>query len=195
MVGFDDPGRTTGGQRLDDVGIQRPLDQVGCPGDLGTCDAAKDVNKGMADALPLFFRILDTVEPIKEVFGVVDNDEASPHVLSERPLYVFAFMFSEESVVDENACDLIANGPVHQGRGHRRIHAAREPANNGGVPDRLPDRLDRFVDEGARCPGRTASADSQEEVRDDLFAANGVRRLWVKLDRIDWAAVMLACGD
>src|SRR4030095_1738487 len=83
----------------------------------------KYFNEFIADQLSLRFRIGHSLEqPEKTIAGV---QLLQPHVkiLAESPLYPFFFSRAEQTVIDKNARELIADRLVQERSGHCRIKA------------------------------------------------------------------------
>src|SRR4030095_1805355 len=83
----------------------------------------KYFNEFIADQLSLRFRIGHSLEqPEKTIAGV---HILQPHVkiLAENPLYHFFFSRAEQTVIDKNARELIADRLVQERSGHCRIKA------------------------------------------------------------------------
>ena len=95
-----------------------------------------------------------------------------------------ALVAAQQPVVDEDAGELIADGPVHQGRRHRRVDPAREGAEDAAVSHPGADVGHRPLHEGARLPGRRAPADTGQEVGQELLAGRGVDHLGMELDAV-----------
>ena len=88
----------------------------------------------------------------------VDVHERHLEVLAERLDDLLGLVLAHEAVVDEHARQLVADGAVHEQRGHGRVDAAREAADHARVADLRADQLDLLVDHGQRRPrgGRVA---------------------------------------
>ena len=103
--------------------------------------------------------------------------------------HALGFLFAQQAVVHEHTSELVADGAVHQRRGHRRVHASRQRADHPTRTDLGADALDRFGDERACVPGGLAAANAVEEVAQDLAPARCVHDLGVELDAVDTLAV------
>ena len=142
----------------------------------------EDPDEGLTDDLPLLLGVRHALEAVQEVPGGVDHDQAHAHVLPERLLDALPLAGPEEPGIDEDAGELVADCPVNQGGGHRRIHASRQPADHGGIAHHVPDLLDGLLDERPGRPVRITPADIEEEVRDDLPSSRRVGHLGMELD-------------
>ena len=173
---------------LDDVRVERPLHQEAGVRAEFAGGALEDADEGLADDAALAFGVGDAVEGTEElVRGRLGHHQSDPHVFAEGALDALALVHPHEPGVHEDAGQLVAHRTVHQRRRHRRVHAAREPADHLRVAHLLTDPLHRFGHEGPRSPVGPAAADAEEEVLDDLPAARGVRDLGVELDAVEGA--------
>jgi hypothetical protein len=71
-------------------------------------------------------------------------------------------------VVDEDAGQVVADGPVHEHRRRRRIDPAGEAADGPGIPYLLPYPLHSVGDDVDRRPLRLAAARLVQEVLEDV---------------------------
>ena len=116
-------------------------------------------------------------------------------MLPERSLDLFALVEAQKSSVDKNACQLISDCAMNQGRGNRRINSAGKSADHARVADGTLDSRNFRLDICARRPARLGLADAEEKIRNDLSAARRVRNLWMKLHCMDWLGRVTECGD
>src|SRR5688572_27257131 len=94
---------------------------------------------------------------------------------------LLALVESEESRVDEDAGELIANRAVHERRGDRGIDTARQAADHARLSHLLRDLRHLVIDERAGGPRWLGAAHLEEKVRDHFAAARRVRHFGVKL--------------
>ena len=73
---------------------------------------------------PLGLRIRDAREPRQEEIRGVDEVERQLQTLEARP-HLRGFVLPQETVVDEDARQPIADRTMDEHRGDRRVHAAR----------------------------------------------------------------------
>ena len=92
---------------------------------------------------------------------------------------------AHEAGVDEDARELVADGLVHEGGGHRRVDAARQPAQHPLLAHLGPDLLHLGLDDRRHGPGGGAPAHVVEEVLEHLLAPGRVGHLGVELDAVD----------
>ncbi len=92
-------------------------------------------------------------------------------------------------VVDEDAGELVAHGPVHQRCGDGGVHAAGEGADDAAGPHLLADAVHALGHEAAGRPVAPAAADVVEEVLQDALALGRVDHLGVELEPQEARAV------
>jgi hypothetical protein len=103
-------------------------------------------------------------------------------------------------VVDEDAREPVPDRSLHQGRGHGRVHAARQTAQHPLVADGRADGLDLVLDDVGHRPGRLEPGDVVEEVLEHGLPVLGVQHLGVELHAGELATDVLegrhrrACG-
>ena len=106
-------------------------------------DLLEHADELLADHLALLLGVGDAGELREEPVRRLHVDRAAtPKWRRERLLDLVGLALAEEPVVDEHAGELVADGPVHEQRGDRRVHAAGERAQHLGVADLRPDGLD-----------------------------------------------------
>src|SRR5205814_2693382 len=119
VVGLDGHRRATARrERFDHVRIERSLHQeVDVISDIGGC-LLENVDEGVANDLSLLFRIFHTGQGCEKAFLSVNRYQLDSQVGAERPLYLLTLVQPQQSSVDENAGELIANRAMHQGGGN-----------------------------------------------------------------------------
>ena len=75
-------------------------------------------------ALALLLGVVDAGEPGEEALPRVDVDERDMEVVAERLDDLRRLVLAQQSVVDEDACELFADRLVHEQRGDGRVDAA-----------------------------------------------------------------------
>ena len=78
----------------------------------------ENFDKAVADDLTLFFRVGDSFEAIEEEFRSLSNTNVEVEVIAVKLLDLFTLMETEQSVIDEDAGQLPADGSVNQGCGN-----------------------------------------------------------------------------
>jgi hypothetical protein len=195
VVRLDDGGRPVDRPRLDDIGVQRALDQE-LRVDPASSAAASNTRMNTSPMRRRFSSGSSTPSRrLRNLLPRVHHDEVRAQMPAERALDALALTLPQHAIVHEDAGQLVADGAVHEGRGDGRIDAARQPADDVTVADLLADALDGVLDERAGCPGRFAAADAEGEVREDLIAARRVRDLGVELHAEDGRVALAERGD
>ena len=187
VVGLD-VGRALAAAGLDHVGVERALHQEG---DLLALrgGSAQDVALGgledpdelATDDLALLLGVGDARERVEETLLGVDDVQVDPGGRDEVALDLLGLALAEQAVVDEHTGELVADGPLHDGRRHRGVDAAGESADRPAVTDLGPDPVDLLVDDVHHRPGRPAARDLPEEVLQDPLAVLAVQHLRVPL--------------
>ena len=114
----------------------------------------------------------------------VGLDDRQLHALGEALHNLRGFVLPQQSVVDEDARQPIADRVVHEHRRDRRIDAAAQAADDAPVADLLADARHRLLDERRHRPVAAAAAFAEGEVAQDLEAALGVRHLGMEQQRV-----------
>src|SRR5688500_464978 len=114
---------------------------------------------------------------------------------AERALDVFALAFPQQSGIDEDTGELVADRAVYERGGHGRVDAARQTANDLCIADLLADPRDGLVDERSGSPGRLTAAYAEREIRQHLAATRRVCHLRVEHDAEDRSLRVAERGD
>ena len=197
-----DVGGTLAATRLDDVGIERALDEEldGLAVRVGLGD---DLARGLfehpdelaADRLALGLGVGQPGQRVEEPLGRVDDLELDAGRGHEVALDLLRLALAHQAVVDVDAGQPVADGPLHHRGGHRGVDAAGEPADRAPAADLGPDALDLLVDDVDHGPGRAAAGAVVEEVLEHLEAALGVQHLGVELHTVEAGCGVLERGD
>ena len=91
---------------------------------------------------------------------------------------------TEQSVVDEDALQSIANRAMNEHRRDGRVHTAREATHHLALPDLLTNALRRLLDERADRPVAGAAAFAISEIPQDRDAVFRVHDFRVEQQRI-----------
>ena len=168
---------------LHHVGVERALHQeLDVP--LGVDLARRrleDPDELASDDLPLLLRVGHAGERGEEPVGRVDHvqpDAGRRHVVL---LDLLGLAGAQQPMVDEDAGELIPDGPVHERRGDRRVDPAGESADHLAVADLRPDRRDLLVDDAGRGPGRRDAGDVVQEALEHPLPVRRVHHLGVEL--------------
>ncbi len=167
--------------RLDDVGIQRALNQEPDVVSHLAGRLLEHVNEGVADATPLLLRVLDPRQLTEEAPRRIHHSQIGVQLSPEGALHLLALPAPQQAVVHQNTGQAPADGALHQRGGHRRIHTAGEAADGPSGPHPVRDLPDRPLDEMAGRPVRPGAADPEQEVLQHLRAARRVHDLRMEL--------------
>ncbi len=184
-MGLDDvglAGRRAG--RLDDVGIDGAL---GEPAHVieGAGALLEDLDEQVADDLAFLLGIGDAGERREKAILGVDANHLDPQMLGEGRHHLVRLVQAQQTVVDEDAGELVADGAVQKRRHHRRVHAAGEREQHGIGADAGAHARDAVLDDVLRRPQLAAAADLVNEARQDARALTRVRDLRVELDAVE----------
>ena len=112
----------------------------------------EDGDELVADDLALLLGIGDARQLAEEALAGIDGVDVEAELVAQVLLHVDELVLAQHAVVDEDAGQLIADGAMHQHGRDRRIHAARERADDAPVADGLANAGDGLVDEALRRP-------------------------------------------
>ena len=194
VVALDHRRRAVGAAGLDEVRVQRALDE-----ELGLDQPAgvllEDADELVADRLALGLRVGDAGEAGEEALAGVDVDQLDAHRPPERLGDLLALALAHQPGVDVDARQLVADGPVHERRGDRRVDAAGQRAEHPAVADLGADAGDLLVDDRRHRPRRRAARPLVEEAPQHAHAVRRVDDLGVELHAVDPPLVVLQHGD
>ncbi len=195
VVQLDRGGRSIGGgTAFDDVGIKRSLGQEAGPGDFD-CFVGKTFDKGVADAAAFFLRIGNAGQGRQEFVLGLDDVQIGLEVLRKFANDRLFFVLAQQAVVDQDATELRADGPVQEGRDDRRIDPARQAANHPIGPDAATNLLDRLLGKIAEPPRAVALANVGQEIGQHRFAQRRVGHFGMELQAVDRQAAVLDGRD
>jgi hypothetical protein len=116
-------------------------------------------------------------------------------VVLERGHDLLTLVLAEQAVVDEHACQPIAQRTVDDQGGCGRVDPAGKAADGTTVADLLANQRDLLVDDRCRGPVAFALADVEEEGLQDVGAVRRVDYLGMELDAVQPAVGGLERGD
>ena len=145
----------------------------------------KDANKFVADALAFHLRVGDAVQQPQKLVGGVHVHQVQVVMLPEQVQDFLGLVFAQQAVVHEDAGEAVADGPVHQDGGDRRVHPAGQGADDPPVAHLPPDGRSGGLDEGLHGPQGRQLTDAEEKVAEDHLAPGGVVHLGVKLHPVE----------
>ena len=190
VVRLDDvrlAGRGAGG--LDDVGVDGALREPRYSVELRRL-LLEELDERTPDALALLLRIGDAGKGGEKAILGVDAPDVDPQMSGEGRHDLVAFVEPEQPVVDEDACQLVADGTVEKRRDHGGIDASREREQHPVGADRAAHPRDAVVDDRAGSPARCASADVVHEPVQDACALAGMGDLGMELDTVEAALLV-----
>ncbi len=180
--------------RFDDVRVDRSLRQPLHVGELRRF-ALEDVDEDPADDLALLLRIGNARQRRQEFMARIDVDHFHAEVLRECMHHLLGLVQAQEAMVDEYAGEAIADRPMNERGGDRRIHAAGEPQQDVLAVRLRPHRRDRLACVIAHVPVVATAADLMRETRENRLPLLGVSDLRVELDRVEPARLVGHCGE
>src|SRR5690606_3463046 len=83
------------------------------------CGLFEHADEHFTDAAPLLLGVLDTGESVEELLACIDHDQMRTEVTAERALDALALALTQQTVVDEDARELIADRTIHECRCNR----------------------------------------------------------------------------
>ena len=145
---------------LDNVRVQGALDQeldvcalFACFGNQLALCLFEGADELAADSLTLRLGLGDTLECGEETLRLVNGDDLNAHGCCVVLLNLFTLAFTEQTVVDEEAGELVANSLVHERCRHGGVNAAGERADNAVATDLLANLSDLLLDDVIGGPG------------------------------------------
>jgi hypothetical protein len=156
---------------LDDVGVERALHEeldAVRPRRATSRLLLEDADELAADDLALGLGVGDAGEVPRNWSFASTTTRARPRSRDEVALDLLGLALAQQAVVDEDAGELVADGPLHERGGDRGVDAAGQPADHPLVADLLADRGDLVVDDvghvqaepSRRCRTGSATAPS-----------------------------------
>ena len=124
-------------------------------------DFLEHADKFFADNLTLAFRLDNTAQLAKETFARVDLNKVQVK-LAERLFDLRRLVLAKESVVNKNACQILAYRFTQQHSRNTRINAATQRAEDFTVPDFVFKLRNRIDNEGTHLPIASDAADVHE---------------------------------
>ena len=186
-------GAVERGAAFDNVGVKGALgEKAHVFNALGL--VLEHVDKDVTDNAALFLRVTDAGQGLQEALASVDNVQVGVEMIAEGRSDRLGLPLTKQAVIDKDTGNLRANGPNEQRRGHRRVHAARQAADDAVVADALAEVDDRLLDERLHLPQPLAAASVVEEVAQHQAAVRRMAHFRMELEAIDRAGAMLDGG-
>ncbi len=114
MVGLDGDRRTAEGrERLDDVGIQRPLYQKSHVLSYRTGFGLEHIDESVSDAAPLLFGVGDAGELLQKTISGIYHSQIDAQVAAKGLLHLLPLVEAQQSVIHEDAGQPVSHCPMH----------------------------------------------------------------------------------
>src|SRR5689334_4906434 len=168
---------------FDHVRIERSLDQIFDTLELLRLDF-EIFDEEASDVFPLALRIGHIFQSREKLRRAIQDPEIQMQVRGESLLHLVAFTGPQHSIVDEDAGQLVADGPMGRRCRDGRIHPSAQGAKPALLPDLLATLLDRGFDIPLHGPRRLAAADLTDEISNQLCAVRGVRDFAMDLEAV-----------
>ena len=194
VMRLDDGRWSLDRDRLDDVGVERPLHEEVDIRD-ALCLFLEDGDELVPDPLPLRLGIVDPGQLVVETLTGIDRHDVHPQPFAQPRYDLDGLVLSKQAVVDEDRRELIADRFRHQKRSDRGIDAAADRGDDVAPADGLAYLLDLPSFEVPQIPAGRAAGDVEEKVVDDLRSGFAVRHFRMKLNRVQPAPGVLEAGD
>ena len=180
VVALDDGGDIRAG--FDHVGIDRTLSQIVDRADLLAL-FLKDADELLTDDLALRLRVRDVLQAREKALFRVDAHKIDVPVL-ERSLDLIALVLAQQTVIDKDARELIADRLRQQSGRDRGIHAAGKGQQHLAAADLGADVRNGLAHEVTHRPLAGRAADLIEEVAQHGPTILGMIDLRVELHAI-----------
>src|SRR6266403_5601344 len=112
-------------------------------------------------------------------------------IFAENTLDDFFLTRAEETIVDENAGELIPDRLVQERSGHGRVDPAAQAEHDFLIADLFPDACASLFDEGTHCPVHRAVTDVIDKILQNLLPARRVRDFGMELQPVKLALWIL----
>ena len=146
-----------------------------------------------ADSLTLCLGLGDALECGEETLRLVNGDDLNAHGCCVVLLDLFALAFTEQTVVDEEAGELVSDSLVHECSCHGGVNAAGERADDAVATDLLADLCDLLLNNVVGGPGGLQACHIVEEVLQGDLAVVGVLHLGVPLHAAELTGLVHEC--
>ena len=143
------------------------------------------IDEQLADGLALDFGVAHAGQPVEEQRRGIHMDQRNIVGLAEQAHYLVGLALAHQTVVDEDAGQLLADRLMDQNGGDRRIDPARQPADHPVETHLLLDLEDHLGLEMRHRPVALAAADFQGEIAQEPRTIGRVDHLHVELGGIE----------
>ena len=193
VVRLDRGRRAVDRTRLDHIRIDRtlrqPLDVLDLNGLL-----VENLHEVAADDLALPLGVRNARQIAQELGRGIHALDVQPHVLIGLQ-HLPELVLAQQARVDEDAVEVLADGPMQQHGRHRRIHSARKRQHDLVVAQLFAQLPHGGLDETLRGPRLLAAADADDEILQQLRAVGRVVDLRMELDTPRLLTLDMECGD
>ena len=142
-----------------------------------------------ANTPALFLGIGHAAQALQEACPGFPVDEIDHEGIAERVHNGMRLALAEQTVVDEDARELISDRAVHEDRHHRRVHPTRQGTQHAAITHPGADVRDRGVDERRHRPGPGYLA-AVQEVLEDTTPLGRVRYFGMELHGVESAFIV-----
>ncbi len=193
-MALDHRGRVAGnGYGFNHIRVEGPLRQ-----ELGIADLLlrffEDFDEGIADNHALLFGLGYPGQAAQENIGGILVVELDIEIFAEDVADAVALIGPEESVIDEDAGQLIADGFMEQYGRHAGIHPAGEAQDDMLLADLSANLLNRHLAVGTHGPGFAATTNLMDEIAQNLLSPGSMGHFRVELESIEAALAVFHSG-
>ena len=114
-------------------------------------------------------------------------DNIQTEVVTEHLHHLLAFVQTQQTVIDEDAGQLLTDGAMQQHGHHGGVDTAGETQDHLVTANLLANAGDGIVDDGGRRPQRFTTTDIFDEVLQHARSLTGVRHFRVELHAVETA--------
>src|SRR6267143_2721766 len=194
VVALDHLAGSLEGDALDHVRVESALGEearVAVLGPVALHLLLEDGDELVADDLTLALGIDHAAQLLQETRPGVDRAQRQVEPAGEGLLDLLGLPFAEQAVVDEDALELRADGPVQEQGDNGAVHPAGEGADDALLPPPVADAGRRVLDDRAHTEAEADPALLEERLI-QLPAAGSVGHLGMELDGVQ---PLLRVGD
>mmetsp|Transcript_74071 Transcript_74071/g.176644 ORF Transcript_74071/g.176644 Transcript_74071/m.176644 type:complete len:256 (-) Transcript_74071:567-1334(-) len=193
VVGLDDAGGALVGGGLDDVGVQRALQEKAIL--MGETHLRhgllKSLHEESANDLPLLLRLRDSRQLLVEVSGGIQHLELHPRDVALQALFDDGgLIFSQKPGVHHKRSEAISNRFVDQCCRDGRVDAATHGTHHVLILQLVHDDVNLPLAEVVHVPLAFAAHHLKHEVLNHGSATGSVSDLWMKLHAIEVACLV-----
>ena len=147
--------------------------------------SVKDFDKFRTDYFAFFLRIGHAGKFRQKLLFCINMNHAYAQVAGKHVHHHFAFVQTQQTVVNKHAGQLVADGTVNQRGRYGRVHAARQTQNHFVAADLFADFGNSFFDVVRHGPAWLCTANIQNKAVQQRAALFGVGHFRVELDAVE----------